>query len=44
MIQEIGAKDEDDLEKISVFRLNFLLHFKNSGILNNNAISVFFQL
>ena len=44
MIQDICAKNKDDLEKVSVFGLNFALHLKNSNFLCNVAIFIFFQL
>ena len=33
MIQNVRAKNEDDLEKVSIFRLNFALHFKDNRFL-----------
>ncbi len=44
MIQDIGAKNKNNLEKVSVFGLDFALHFKNSNFLCNVAIFIFFQL
>ena len=44
MIQNVRTKNEDDLEKVSVFRLYFALHFKDNRFLRKIAISIFFQL